>query len=275
MEMFDFDFDVHNKYANELIEKYPLLHPQHLITGIIFYVLSIYFFQPSQSMKKHQNKQNGKKVIGPMQLMIFTHNLLLAIYSLITFVITAPIVYQWFMEEEPINVVCGFYNLANINPTFAFWNYLFYLSKYYEFIDTFIVILKGKKPSFLQMYHHIGAVIGMWLICITGSVGPLFFTVTNSFIHSIMYSYYALTVIGYKFPLFIKSVITKLQIIQFMIGIAVPIYHLYDTAYCLTIGEILCLVYHMFYLGYLLYLFIQFYSSTYYQKQTNRKTRIE
>jgi hypothetical protein len=37
--------------------------------------------------------------------------------------------------------------------------YLFYLSKYYEFFDTFLLYLNGKDPIFLQKYHHIGAVI--------------------------------------------------------------------------------------------------------------------
>jgi hypothetical protein len=36
--------------------------------------------------------------------------------------------------------------------------FLFYLSKYYEFLDTAILIVKQKKVSLLQSYHHAGAV---------------------------------------------------------------------------------------------------------------------
>ena len=36
--------------------------------------------------------------------------------------------------------------------------YLFYLSKYYEFVDTMILVVKQKKVSVLQSYHHAGAV---------------------------------------------------------------------------------------------------------------------
>ena len=155
-----------------------------------------------------------------------------------------------------------------INPNLAYWNYLFYLSKYYEFIDTFIIILRGRKPPFLQLFHHIGAVTGMWLICITGSHGTTFFTVNNSFIHTIMYSYYALNVIGYKFPL--KSLITLLQIIQLMIGFFGSLYFAFAYSSCASFGELLCLTYHWFYVGYLIYLFIQFYSNAYNQNKVKK-----
>ena len=33
----------------------------------------------------------------------------------------------------------------------------FYLSKYYEYMDTAILYAKGKEPCFLQKCHHMGA----------------------------------------------------------------------------------------------------------------------
>jgi hypothetical protein len=43
---------------------------------------------------------------------------------------------------------------------FGIWATVFYVSKYYEFIDTWILVLKNsdgtKPPSFLQKYHHAG-----------------------------------------------------------------------------------------------------------------------
>ena len=51
------------------------------------------------------------------------------------------------------------------------WMYFFYLSKkFIEFIDTWIVILKGRKPIshfpfpiFLQTFHHVGVIFVLWL----------------------------------------------------------------------------------------------------------------
>ena len=49
------------------------------------------------------------------------------------------------------------------------YNYLFYLSKYYEVIDSIILLLKGKKVGQLQSYHHAGALISMWIAVRFGS----------------------------------------------------------------------------------------------------------
>ena len=43
-----------------------------------------------------------------------------------------------------------------VEKGFSFWAFHFYISKFYEFLDTWIIILKGKKVSFLQEFHHAG-----------------------------------------------------------------------------------------------------------------------
>ena len=40
------------------------------------------------------------------------------------------------------------------NPYLHLFYYLNYLLKYYEFIDTYIIILKKKNVIFLHWYHH-------------------------------------------------------------------------------------------------------------------------
>jgi GNS1/SUR4 family len=42
------------------------------------------------------------------------------------------------------------------------WATAFYISKYYEFVDTWILIAKGKDASFLQVYHHAGIAFIFW-----------------------------------------------------------------------------------------------------------------
>ena len=74
------------------------------------------------------------------------------------------------------------------NEGLAFYGWLFYMSKFYEVIDTLIIIAKGKKSSFLQIYHHAGAMICMWAGIRYMSAPIWMFVLVNSFIHTIMVS---------------------------------------------------------------------------------------
>ena len=76
------------------------------------------------------------------------------------------------------------------NEGLAFYGWLFYLSKFYEVIDTLIIIAKGKRSSFLQTYHHAGAMLCMWAGIRYMSAPIWMFVLVNSFIHTIMVSFY-------------------------------------------------------------------------------------
>jgi len=74
------------------------------------------------------------------------------------------------------------------NEGLAFYGWLFYLSKFYEVIDTAIILAKGKKSSFLQTYHHAGAMLCMWAGIRYMSPPIWMFVLVNSFIHTLMVS---------------------------------------------------------------------------------------
>lgn len=74
------------------------------------------------------------------------------------------------------------------NEGLAFYGWLFYLSKFYEVIDTAIILAKGKKSSFLQAYHHAGAMLCMWAGIRYMSPPIWMFVLVNSGIHAIMVS---------------------------------------------------------------------------------------
>ena len=52
---------------------------------------------------------------------------------------------------------------------FQIFSWVFYVSKYYEFIDTWIIMIKGGKPDALQVIHHAGAVGAMFSLHITAA----------------------------------------------------------------------------------------------------------
>jgi len=264
---------VESKFGVELDIQYPLCPSRFVVWGLLFYVASIVFFQPHKKVKPKQIQQQSstqgnvikkkkQRTFGPIEAVIFVHNLVLAIFSLLCFINTAPIVYNLFATYGFSEGICKFHTIYDSEvSTFGYWSYLFYLSKYWEFIDTWIVIARGRRPIFLQEYHHIGAVIGMWAITITKSSAGYLFIVQNSFIHTVMYTYYAFSVIGYKFPL--KNWITILQMIQFINGIGLCMIQLCLYSSCLSIADVICQIYLLGYVIYLFYLFMQFYQRTY------------
>ena len=72
------------------------------------------------------------------------------------------------------------------NEGLAFYGWIFYVSKFYEVIDTAIIIAKGKRCSTLQTYHHAGAMMCMWS-GIRYMSPPIWLWVTyNSGIHTMM-----------------------------------------------------------------------------------------
>lgn len=74
------------------------------------------------------------------------------------------------------------------NEGLAFYGWFFYLSKFYEVLDTFIILAKGKRSSTLQTYHHAGAMMSMWA-GIRYMAPPIWmFCLVNSGIHALMVS---------------------------------------------------------------------------------------
>ncbi|SPQ22920.1 5793f46f-7ded-4739-9027-b1e21ef08ef9 [Thermothielavioides terrestris] len=111
------------------------------------------------------------------------------------------------------------------NEGLAFYGWLFYLSKFYEVFDTLIILAKGKLSSTLQTYHHAGAMLCMWAGMRYMAVPIWIFVCFNSFIHSIMYTYYTATALNIRVPMFIKRTLTSLQITQFVLGTSAAMVH--------------------------------------------------
>jgi hypothetical protein len=72
------------------------------------------------------------------------------------------------------------------NEGLAFYGWIFYLSKFYEVLDTFIILAKGKFSSTLQTYHHAGAMLCMWAGMRYMSPPIWMFVFVNSGIHAMM-----------------------------------------------------------------------------------------
>ncbi|KAL8975146.1 MAG: hypothetical protein Q9197_000632 [Variospora fuerteventurae] len=113
------------------------------------------------------------------------------------------------------------------NEGLAFYGWLFYLSKFYEIVDTFIILAKGKNTAFFQTYHHAGAMFCVWSGIRYMSPPIWMFVTVNSAIHTLMYAYYALSSLGIQVLPNLKALITTPQIVQIIFGATYAIAHLF------------------------------------------------
>ncbi|XP_039307523.1 elongation of very long chain fatty acids protein AAEL008004 isoform X1 [Solenopsis invicta] len=103
----------------------------------------------------------------------------------------------------------------------SFWYY--FLLKIWDLVETGIFVLRKKsnQVSGLHLYHHVSTLSLAWIGMRYYAVGQLLLvSITNNFVHVIMYIYYFLTTCGptvQKPAAFIKQWITTVQMIQFVV----------------------------------------------------------
>lgn len=185
---------------------------------------------------------------------IISHNLALHLYSVWTFYSLTYRVWQMGIVFD--------HSYYMGDPQIERLIFYFYLSKYYEYLDTFILYAKGKQPIFLQKYHHVGAVI-CWHLAWSYKVDAVVMaSIGNSLIHSIMYLYYLLTFLKLNTRP-VKQLITSSQIIQFFIGFTSFFWFPVETYE----NKVVITLFLLYNTG-LIVLFSQFMYKTYYLKET-------
>lgn len=100
----------------------------------------------------------------------------------------------------------------------AFWSSLFALSKIVELGDTVFIVLRKQPLIFLHWYHHITVIYFTWYSYALLMGTSRWYIVMNYFVHSWMYSYYALKAMGFKPPRFIAMMVTTMQLVQMVVG---------------------------------------------------------
>ncbi|KAF7716297.1 Uncharacterized protein PECH_005055 [Penicillium ucsense] len=168
---------------------------------------------------------------------VVAHNSLLAIFSGWTFVslfhIFLPLLRRARAEAGPhyashlAELLCetdsGAYRVLSFGNSLweaggSYVGWWFYMSKFYEIVDTLIILARGKKSSTLQTYHHAGVIICGWATIIYESPLGAIGVFLNSAIHTLMYMYFTIQTLGIPIPVSFKRNLTKLQLAQFFVG---------------------------------------------------------
>lgn len=186
-----------------------------MLISILLYILSE---KPLEFIRNQVMGENFFK--GQVfRALVAVHNILLAVFSFLCVQNVLPLVYRHLMEFGFKSVYCD--NDGSLwRAGLGAWSFLFYLSKYWEFIDTWILVLKGKGANFLQVYHHSGIVFIMHGAVASQSAWLLFVVLLNATIHTLMYTYFAIKTMAPMVEIKSAKYLTMAQIGQFLLGMA-------------------------------------------------------
>jgi len=211
----------------------------------------------------HQYMQNRKPY--EMRILLGLHNLFLCILSLI---MTVGLLYRVvivILKYGVFSVYCGV--SAEEDQYLFFWANMFYLSKYYELVDTVFVVLRKKPLTFLHLWHHCAVVFVSWLATRDSIVMGWITVLDNTSVHVMMYYYYAIQSLQRR-EVWWRKYLTTLQIVQFFIDMVtsvVFIYYYTQGVPCKGTFEA-WIVANMTGFSFFV-LFLQFYSQTYSKKK--------
>jgi fatty acid elongase 3 len=204
----------------------------------------------------------GRIPLGPIPII---HNFFLCFWSLYMVIQTGRWVYDEGSTHGWEGLFCdsaALWNSFESRPYFYF--YMFYISKYYEFIDTIILILRRKKLLTLHVWHHITTSL-MHSMTYYHFVGVVWIGVMlNGTIHVFMYFYYGASEL-FSYQPWWKRYLTKAQITQFYLGLLIS----YGWVYFKWYKQMPCSgTYSSFFLPQLIvvtfiFLFLSFYAASY------------
>ena len=142
----------------------------------------------------------------------------LAAFSWYACIKGSPLLYHLYQTSGFVFTVCDLNYLVGVTGM-GLWSFLFPLSKFPELFDTAFIVLRKSKLSFLHCYHHISVSIYCWFSYAYPISTGAWFGIVNYFVHSVMYTYYAVKASGRNPPRIIAKMITILQLSQMFFGI--------------------------------------------------------
>merc|ERR1711962_1376212 len=141
----------------------------------------------------------------------------LAIFSIIGFLRVLPEFLHTLTYGGLYKSICD-PSFIHSNKVSGYWTWLFTLSKMPELGDTVFIVLRKQQLIFLHWYHHLTVLIYVFYCFSQFTSCARWFMVMNYFVHSLMYSYYALRAMKVKVPRGVAMSITSLQLLQMVVG---------------------------------------------------------
>eukprot|EP01095_Lingulamoeba_sp_RSL-Kostka_P000523 TRINITY_DN10803_c1_g1_i1.p1 TRINITY_DN10803_c1_g1~~TRINITY_DN10803_c1_g1_i1.p1 ORF type:complete len:266 (+),score=9.62 TRINITY_DN10803_c1_g1_i1:60-857(+) len=240
-------FNVDHYYETD---KFLFTHITTPFCSTIIFLLSIIFLKLTNI--KIGNARKTKTLHNLILFILSTTIVILAIYYFIEDYTTIP---RSFCKPAGYKYSKGLFMVE----------YIYYLSKFYEYVDTFFLITSSSKPlGFLHVYHHTVVPWITWVFLRGNSILSVQGLTVNASVHVIMYFYYTLSSYGIK-DIWWKKYITSIQILQFVSSLLLGSVYVY---FYFTLGQNQCVamkafLFTTFFNITFLFLFTDFYKSSY------------
>ena len=185
--------------------------------GLYLAVIYVVVIFSLKSWMKDREKMN-------LRWLLVAWNVLLAVFSIFASVRVLPETYYVFKTKGLEYSLC---NREFIYGVGGLWSYLFAMSKIPELVDTLFVVLRKQPLIFLHWYHHASVMVYSYYWYADVPSTSRWFGPMNYFVHSLMYTYYALKAMRVQLPKKLSIMVTSLQLGQMIVGIGICLYVLY------------------------------------------------
>ena len=189
----------------------------------IYVIAAILYIPVIFSIKKVMKAYNVQaiNVKSPVNF-LFLWNFGLALFSICGSLNFVPALFQDVLDKGFTISICGGHTCSH--PLMGRWGWYFFISKIFEFGDTFFIVIRKKPLRLLQYYHHLATYLFTWYC--SYYIVPLnstssYFTAMNYIVHSFMYTWYSISALGIVTPKWCKMFITIIQSVQMLLGIFV------------------------------------------------------
>jgi GNS1/SUR4 family len=198
------------------------LRPEMVYGMVVLYLVSekpVVWLRKLLGLEDASAKDKGPQLW--LARFIALHNFLLFVFSAAVAVGSWTSVLQHYDEHGAYLTYCDPHKTLWNQHHLGYWSTLFYLSKYYEWIDTWILVLKKGSggASFLQYYHHAGIVLAMYGGVASQSSWLTWVVLLNSVIHTFMYLYFFVKTLQPSLQIRAAKYLTQAQMTQFVVGI--------------------------------------------------------
>lgn len=217
---------------NAVTKDWPLARLDHaaiIVGAFLVWVLFGLFLKKMAGSKSTPDKPEGKSSVL-QKISAEPIVLIQMLYNPCQVLLCGYMIKEAILEyrQQNYSPICNPFLQGESGMARVLW--VFYVSKVFDFFDTFFIVLRGKwsKLSFLHVYHHASIFLFYWLNINAGYDGDIYYTIIlNSFIHMVMYSYYLATSFSLPVPKPLKQLVTQSQMIQFVTMMAQALYILY------------------------------------------------